>query len=236
MKHQLIILSIISLFISCKKEIIDSNRILNLEPFEEIELNDAFEVFVTEGNNYSIEIVGDEKVIDYVDVIVNNNILTIENTRKAEWMSPKKNKIRIYVTSLPLSKITAAEGCNIKTLTAITSDNFGLILKGKSSQANLELNNNSFYYWNHFPTGGKVTLSGKTEKLKIWNFAIMSVDARNLISKNAIVENSSLGDCEVTVINKLEYSISEKGNIHLYGDPPEIISKGLFSSGRLIQH
>ena len=236
MKQQLIILSIISLFISCKKEIIDSNRILNLEPFEEIELNDAFEVFITEGNDYSVEIVGDEKVIDYVDVIVNNKILTIENTRKVEWLSPKKNKIKIYVTSLPLNKITASEGCNIKTLTAITSDNFGFILTGKSSQANLELNNNSFYYWNNFPTGGKVTLSGKTEILKIWNFAIMSVDAKNLVSKNAIVENNSLGDCEVTVINKLEYSISEKGNIHLHGNPPEIISKGLFSSGRLIQH
>jgi hypothetical protein len=236
MKPLLILFSILSLFISCKKEDSETNRIINLEPFEQIKINDAFEVFITEGNDYSIEIVGDEKDIEYVNGIVENNTLTLENPRKIKWISPKNNTIKIYVTSPPLKRITASGGCNIKTLTAITSVDFGLILTGKSSQANLELNGNRFYYWNNFPTGGKLTLSGKTEILNIWNYAIMSVDAKNLISKHAIVENSSQGDCEVTVINKLEYRINEKGNIHAYGEPTEIISNGLFSSGRLIQH
>ncbi len=236
MKKQIILLCILCLVLSCKKEIINKSRILVVEPFEQIELNDAFEVFLTEGNNYSIEIIGDEKMIEYVDLKVENNILAIENKRKVKWISPTKNKIQIYVTSLPLKKITADEGCNIQTLSPITSTEFGLILTGKSNQANLELNGNIFYYWNNFPTGGKLTLSGKTEVLKIWNFAIMSVDAKNLISKYAIVENSSKGDCEVTVLNKLEYKISGEGNIQLYGEPSEIIENGLFSSGRLIQH
>ncbi len=236
MKKQIILLCIICLVLSCKKEIIIKSRILALEPFEQIELNDAFDVFLTEGNTYSIEIIGDEKMIEYVDLKVENNILAIENKRKVKWISPTKNKIQIYVTSLPLKKITADEGCNIQTLSPITSTEFGLVLTGKSNQANLELNGNTFYYWNNFPTGGKLTLSGKTEVLKIWNFAIMSVDAKNLTSKYAIVENSSKGDCEVTVLNKLEYKISGEGNIQLYGEPSEIIENGLFSSGRLIEH
>ena len=235
MKQQLLLFSILSLFISCKKEIVD-HRFLDLEAFEKIEVNDAFDVFITEGNNYSIDIVGDEKTIEYVNAIVENNILTLENKKKIKWISPKTNKIKIYVTSLPLKRVTAAGGCHIKTLNTITSIDFGLVLTGKSSEANLVLNNNRFYYWNNFPTGGKVTLSGKTESLNIWNYAIMSVDAKNLISKDAIVENSSQGDCEVNVIRKLEYSISEKGNIHLYGGPSEIILKDLTSSGKLIQH
>ena len=121
-------------------------------------------------------------------------------------------------------------------MSPITSTEFGLVLTGKSNQANLELNGNIFYYWNNFPTGGKLTLSGKTEILKIWNFDLMSVDAKNLTSKYAIVENSSKGDCAVTVLNKLEYKISGEGNIQLYGEPSEIIETGLFSTGRLIQH
>lgn len=236
MKQQLIILCILCLVLSCKKEIINKSRILAMEPFDLIELNDAFEVFLTEGNSYSIEIIGDEKIIEYVDLKVENKILTIENKRKEKWLTPTKNKIQIYVTSRPLKEITADEGCNIQTLSPITSTEFGLVLTGKSNQANLELNGNIFYYWNNFPTGGKLTLSGKTEILKIWNFALMSVDAKNLTSKYAIVENSSKGDCAVTVLNKLEYKISGEGNIQLYGEPSEIIETGLFSTGRLIQH
>tara|TARA_B100001173_G_scaffold46805_1_gene37528 strand:- start:60 stop:770 length:711 start_codon:yes stop_codon:yes gene_type:complete len=236
MKQQLILLCFLNLFISCKKEIVDANRVIDIVPFEQIELNDAFELFVTEGDHYSIEIFGDEKIIDYVDVNVKDKTLIIEDSRGIKWLSPKKNKIKIYVTSLPLKEITAAEGCNIETLNAITSLEFGLILTGKSNEAKLELDCNTFFYWNNFPSGGKVTLSGKTEMLKIWNFAIMSVDAKDLTTKHAIIENNSQGDCEVTVLNKLEYSINEKGNIHLYGNPSEIISNNLISSGRLIQH
>ena len=236
MKQQLILLCILNLFISCKKEIVDSNRVIDILPFEQIELNDAFELLVTEGDHYSIEIIGDEKIIDYIDADVINKTLFIEDTRGIKWLSPRKNKIKIHVTSLPLKTITASDGCNIKTLNAITSLEFGLILKGKSNEANLELDCKTFFYWNNFPSGGKVTLSGKTEMLKIWNFAIMSVDAKDLTAQNAIIENNSQGDCEVRVLNKLEYSINEKGNIHLYGKPSEIISNSLISSGKLIQH
>lgn len=236
MKQQLILLCILNLFISCKKEIVDSNRVIDILPFEQIELNDAFELLVTEGDHYSIEIIGDEKIIDYIDADVINKTLFIEDTRGIKWLSPRKNKIKIHVTSLPLKTITASDGCNIKTLNAITSLEFGLILKGKSNEANLELDCKKFFYWNNFPSGGKVTLSGKTEMLKIWNFAIMSVDAKDLTAQNAIIENNSQGDCEVRVLNKLEYSINEKGNIHLYGKPSEIISNSLISSGKLIQH
>ncbi|OFY24592.1 MAG: hypothetical protein A2X02_03245 [Bacteroidetes bacterium GWF2_29_10] len=236
MKQKLILFFILSLFLSCNKEKISKSRIIMLESFEQIKLNDAFELYITEGSNYSIEIVGDEKVIEYVDLKVENNTLTIENKKKWKWISPKKNKINIYVSSLPLKKITAADGCNIRTLTPITSMEFGLVLTGKSNQANLELRGNIFYYFNNFPTGGKLTLSGETEILKIWNFALMSVDARNLISKYAIVENSSKGDCHLTVLNKLEYSIRGEGNIYLYGKSLEIIANDISSSGRLFQY
>ena len=236
MKQFLIILSIISLFVSCEKDIIDSSRKLTPEPFVQIQLSDAFDVFLTEGNEYSIEIIGDAEMISYVDLSVNSKVLTIQSSKKFKWLSPEKNKTEIYVTSPPLEKVSAAEGCNIQTLSPITSIQFGLVLQGKSNQASLELDGKAFYYWNDFPSGGKLTLTGNTETLKIWNFALMSVDAKNLTAKNAVVENGSKGDCEVYVTNKLQYKITEEGNIHLYGNPLEIIENGLSSSGRLIQH
>jgi len=92
-----------------------------------------------------------------------------------------------------------------------------------------------FYYWNDFPCGGLLTLSGKAESLKLWNYAILSVDAKYLTAKTAIVENNSQGDCTVNVGEKLNYSITNKGNINLYGSPTEIIEGVLNSSGQLIE-
>ena len=237
MKLKLSFLFILFLLSSCKKEI--THRYLQLASFDQIELNDAFEVFLSEANNASAEIIGYENIIGHIDLKVENNILSIANNKNVKWLSPGKNKIMIYINSPPLKKIVAAEGCNIQTLTPITSEEFGLILTGKANEATLELGVNTFYYWNNIPCGGKLTLSGKAETLKIWNFALMSVDAKSLTSKNAIVENSSAGDCEVNVLNKLEYSIKGKGNIHLYGTPLEIIENGSSASsdsGILIKH
>ena len=85
--------------------------------------------------------------------------------------------------------VMASGGCDIKTSNPITSNEFGLVLMGKVNHANLELDCNNFYYWNNFPCGGNLTLYGKTNILDLWNFAIMSIDAKNLIAQNAKIEN-----------------------------------------------
>jgi hypothetical protein len=233
-----IIFSIFSLacLVSCKKENMHERRFSVLDPFNKIELNSPFDVYLNESNSNSIEIIGYEEVIRNVTFSIDSNVLKIGNPSHSKWLTPRKNKIELYINSEQLSGVTANETCNINTLTPITSDKFGLVLASKANEANLELDNHNFYYWNNFPCGGKLILSGKTDELKIWNYAIMSVDAKNLIAKYALVENSSKGNCEVTVLNKLEYSIFGAGDIHLYGSPPEIIKIQVTSSGQLIQH
>jgi len=227
---------LLCLIISCKKDIVNKSLFKALAPFDQIELNDVFEVYIDEDSVFSVEAYGDESFIEYVSYTINDKVLSIENKRKVIWQTPKRNKIVLFIRSPELSKIKATGGCNIKTLGPITSKDITLILAGKASQADLELDCDKFQYWNHFPTGGKLRLSGNTERLDIWNFAIMPVDAKNLTARNATIENSSEGDCEVRVLDKLEYSIKGSGNIHLYGDTKEIIEKELSSSGILIKH
>ncbi len=211
-------------------------RFSELSPFTEIEFNNCFDVYLNEDTIYSIEIIANEEMIGDIAFEVQDSVLMINNYASGKWLTPRKNKIQLYINSKQLSKVNANETCNIETISPITSNEFCLVLKSKANEASLELACNSFCYWNNFPCGGKLTLSGTVENLTLWNFAIMYVDAKNLIAKNALVENNSEGDCEVTVTNKLEYSIKGTGNIHLYGSPLEIIKIDLTSSGQLIQH
>ncbi|OFX61605.1 MAG: hypothetical protein A2046_09890 [Bacteroidetes bacterium GWA2_30_7] len=238
MKFQIIlIIFITALFLSsCKKDNLKDNKYYTLTPFNRIELNSTFDVYLNEDSNYSINIVGDKNIIENITFYIEDNILKISNKQKLKWLTPTKNKVELYINSKPLRMIVAKQTCNINTLSAITSDVIGLVLSSKANQANLELNCNEFYYWNDFPCGGKLTLYGKTEKIKLWNFAIMSIDAKNLITNYALVENSSKGNCEVTVLKEFEYSIFGTGDIILNGSPPKIIENQLKSSGALIKH
>ncbi len=231
-----ILFSLISSFLlfSCTKKNQTVSRFSELNPFTEIELNNSFDVYLNEDTIYNIEMIGNEEIIGDIVFDVEDSVLKISNDWSPKWLAPRKNKIQLYINSKQLRKVSANETCNIETISPITSYEFGLILKSKVNQASLELACHIFYYWNNFPCGGKLTLSGNTEILKLWNYAIMSVDAKNLDAKYALVENSSEGNCEITVTDKLEYSIHGDGDIHLYGSPPEIIEIQLTSSGQLI--
>ena len=126
--------------------------------------------------------------------------------------------------------------CNIKTQTPSTSDEFGIALKSKANEANLQLNCKKVGYWCDFLTGGKLTMSGNTDRLYMKNNALMSVDAKDLIIQDAYVQNSSHGNLELKVINALTYTVSGPGDIVLYPPyPSQINAIEISSTGRLLK-
>ncbi len=222
---------------SCSKNTEDKTITDNLPYFDSLIINSYFDVFLKEDSIFKLEIKGQEKQIDDITYAVTDGVLSITNQRKQKYLTPSKNKIEIYVYSKPLRFVNAKETCFIRTLNPITSDEFGLILDSKANTAELELNCETFYTWNVFPCGGKLTLSGESRELKIWNHALMEVDAQNLdVSDYILVENNSKGDCTVNTSAKLEYLINGSGNIISLKNPSIIVNKGVNSTGKLILH
>ncbi|MDA3891079.1 MAG: DUF2807 domain-containing protein [Salinivirgaceae bacterium] len=222
------------LFFSCQKNNQFTSIAENLSPFTSVELNSAFNIYLSEDSVFEIEIEGYERNVESIDFSVTDSVLSIRNNVNFKFTTPTKNKIDIYIKSKPLKQVSANETCNIKTITPITSASFGLILKSKSNRANLELNSGTFWYWNNFPCGGLITLNGQSKVLKLWNYALIKIDAQNLIVERAEIANHSKSDIDIHVTDKLEYSISNVGNIVLHNTPKEIIKNEVTSSGKLI--
>lgn len=224
------------LLFSCEKN--NDMKIVTVEKylphFEEIVLHSVFIVYLEQDSVFSIKITGNEDFVENIDYYIEDKVLNITNEFKFKWLRPKDNKVSLYISSDSLKKITAGQTCYIETVNAIKSDEIGLIFTGKLNQAQLELDCNIFFYWNNFPCGGRLTLTGNSKYLRIWNCALMAVDASNLSTDNALVENSSQGVCKVRVNNTLEYSIYGEGDIYLYGTPNQIIEGEITSSGTLI--
>lgn len=232
-----LLFALIVFSLSCKRKNFEEITLSydNLTPFDSIALNDVFDVYLTQDSNYTLKVTGSEDVVKEVNYTTLNNTLTIDNAYKQKWLAPKHNKVKLYISSNRPKRITTNQTCYVETTNPIITDEFGIIMGSKLSMAKLELNCNTFYFWNIFPCGGKLTLFGNTNRLILWNFAIMSVDAGQLTTGYALVENNSKGDCEVMVTDKLEYSIYGTGNIYLHGHPNEIILKEKTSSGQLIE-
>ena len=217
-QNTLIVMLLISL-VACKKKDTSYSVTTLPEAFSEVELHSAFDVFLKEDSVFSIKAIGRQDVVEALMFTVNEGILKIEDPRKSEWRTPTSNKVELYITTPPLSKVSTFEACNIKTLTPITSLDFGLVLGGKANEATLDLNCEVFYYWSGSVSGGKITLTGQSKQLKLWNTGLIQIDALNLQTDYALVENKSRGTCEVNVTDKLEYAIFNSGDIILHGNP-----------------
>ena len=150
-------------------------------------------------------------------------------------MHPSNNKIKVRLHTNGLHMIQANETCNIRSTNALTSDEIGMIMTSKLNEADLQLDCNTFYYWNNFPCGGKITLSGQVNDLKLWNVALMAVDAKALTCQTALVENASKGDCKLTCLQQITCALKGEGNIYLWGNPPSITVTEQSASGKLIK-
>lgn len=188
-------------------------------PFHTVELNDVFDVALVEDSVFYIEIIGSPKMVEGVEFRVQDSTLYLDRKNGNRWYRPGSNEVQVVIHAKPLELVVANKSCFVSTVNPITSYEFGLVFKDKSSHGKLDLNCYSFYFWNNEPTGGYLELSGNTYFLKLWNAAIMTVDAKNVTANYARIENYSKGDCTVTVNDHFDYVITGFGNIHLYGSP-----------------
>lgn len=233
-----LLLTMFGLLISCNDEGFEETTLKQgLSPFSTVEINSAFDVYLVEDTIYALNIVGHENVIKNIEFKVENEILRITNESRVKWVMPDKNKVKLFIHSKTLREVWPNETCFITTVNPITVDEFRIVMghNPKLSELNLELDCGSFFYWNNHQCGGKLTIRGRTKNLILSIFGLMSVNASELTTVNAGINNSSKGNCTVKVENRIEYRIRGAGNIYLYGNPEVIIPHEVTSSGQLIR-
>ncbi len=223
MRKYIILFSAALGLFSCIKEKEEmSMKTIHLNFFNQIELDNSFDVIYTEENQFLIHISASESIIEHIEYSVKDSILSIKNTKKFKWNEPQNNQVKLEISSMGLKRINANETCNIKTNNAITTQEFGIVLKSKANEADIIVNNTTFFYWNHFPCGGKLTVRGISKELKFWNSALMSIDAKNCISDYVLIDNESKGDCEVYATQRVDYHNDGEGDIIIYGSASEV--------------
>lgn len=225
---------LISLF-ACGKEKTQMKEIILADEFNVLTIDSRFDVVLTQSNTQSLLIAGHPNSVESVEFSILDKELRISSTGGNAWLRPKNNRTTLYISVKELKRINVNETGSLECSNELTGDEIGLVTTGKLAVANLKLNCGTFYFWNNFPCGGKITLEGNVQVLKLWNHALMQIDALQLNTIDSEIENNSQGDISTSTLNSIKYSIKGSGNIKLKGNPPLIFPLNSEGSGQLIQ-
>jgi hypothetical protein len=220
---------------SCQKEEVITGSAKQTSAFDKIEIDGSFDVVWAEDSVFSVQFAADRIFFDALSYELNDGVLIIHDGKSPRWRNPEAKKPLVRISGNHLKQIYLRETCYLTSETPIKSDEFGLVAVSKLNMADIELDCKVFYYWNSHPCGGEIKLRGTTDELKIWNFAIMKVDASACRTRYAWVENSSKSDVLVNVQEQIDYAIGGKGNILVQGNPQKLVElKPATDSGKII--
>ena len=232
MKNILVYCIIASLFLtSCMSALnnkIAGNGDVSIEertvtPFDEIDIDGVFKVYLTQGDTEKVEVEIDENLQQYVKVFNKGNTLVLDIEKGINWGKTVKNNV--YITLKNINKLSIDGVCSVQTNTILICDHLKLDIDGVSSSS-LELKCNRLVA--DLSGVGSSELSGEANEFTVSKDGVGSLKARNLIAAIVNISNSGVGSAEIYASQELSMKNSGVGSITYYG---EAVIKSMDSSG-----
>lgn len=176
----------------------------NVAPFTSISTEGAFTIEVTCQKDVSLEVEGDDNVLEFVTTDVGSNILRIKTTKNYSTNEPVKFKI-----SVP----------NLE----------GLSVNGAGHIEIKNLNNDKF----EIDTNGAPTIvaSGNTKVIDVGANGAGKIDAHNLHASRGVVDSKGVATVDLDVADQLDVTISGPAKVTYKGDP--VVNKTIHGPGKV---
>lgn len=199
--------------------------------FTAISSSGSWDVMVAYGESGSIQVEGDENLLEYIETKVDDGKLLIRARKSYNLRS--KNKITIYVSLTRLTGVSLSGSGDIlgdgkfsnEGTTEFKLSGSGKIRMGihKIKTAELAISGS-----------GNISLSGSANTVNIRISGSGNADCSSLITENAAAHVSGSGNIKINANSRIEASISGSGNISYQGAASDI-TKRVSGSGRLVK-
>ena len=190
-------------------QVVEESRKITDE-FTEVHASEGLDVFVTQGNEFSINVEADENIIDLIGTDIRDGRLkvhAIENIGRAT-----KN---IYVTLPTVSSLSTSSGADLIAQNTIKATKIEL---EASSGSDLEVEVDAREVSAETSSGADIKVSGKTETLYADASSGSDIKARGLVAKRCTADASSGADISVNVTESLTADASSGADISYTGD------------------
>lgn len=172
--------------------------------FTSISTEGAFTIEVTCQKEPSLEIEGDDNVLEFVKTDIGNNVLRLSNTKGYSVREPIK--LRISVPNLEGLSVSGAGKIDIKGL---NNDRFEIDSKGAPV----------------------IIVSGSTKSINIDSSGAGQIDTHNLRAARAAVDVKGAANVEVDAAEQLDVTISGPSSVIYRGDP--VVNKTINGPGKV---
>jgi hypothetical protein len=182
------------------------------DSFTGIKVSTGIDVYLKQGDEFSLAVEADENLHEYIITEVKNGILDIyteANIRNAD-------RKRVYVTMKDITSLRSTSAGDIYGETPVKTDNLKL---SASSAGDIKLEVYADNVDIDISSSGDITLSGEAATLNANLSSAGDLNAFNFKVKEAEVSVSSAGDADIYVTEKLNARASSAGDVNYKGDP-----------------
>jgi len=172
--------------------------------FTSISTEGAFTIEVTCQKNQSLEVEGDDNVLEYVTTEVSSNILRLKNTKNYSTSEPVK--FRISVPNLEGLSVNGAGHVDIK---GMNNDKFEIDTNGAAT----------------------IVVAGTTKLIDVGANGAGKIDAENLHAARGVVESKGVVRVDLDVTNQLDVTVSGPSTVTYKGDP--VVNKTIHGPGKV---
>jgi hypothetical protein len=180
--------------------------------FSSIKVGSGIDVFLTQGDNYKLEVEADENLQSWIRTEVTGNELHIFTEKSIRFAKTKK----VYVTCKTLERIEISSAGDVTGVTPFKTDKLDIEM---SSAGDLRLEVEASEIGISISSAGNAYLKGKTNVLKADLSSAGDLNAFDLIAKTGEISVSSAGDARVFITDEASFESSSAGDIDYKGEP-----------------
>lgn len=181
------------------------------EEFTRVSAAEGLMVYVTQADDFKIEVEADDNVIDLIRTDIKNGKLRIH----AEENIGRATK-KIYVSLPKVTELKSSSGAHLRTENTIESNE--LLVDG-SSGAILDVDLVSQELEIDASSGANLEISGETVSANVDVSSGGNINAKDLETRSCNAEASSGGNVKIQVSKSLVAKASSGGNIAYSGEP-----------------
>lgn len=196
--------------------------------FNRLSFSSIGKIIIEQGDEESLTIEAEKNVINAISVRTVANRLNIGLKRGFAKVIPTKD-VLFYLKVRDLSKIDLS-GAGIVECDNLKTEKLSIDSSGLGS---IKLNLIADSLEVEISGAGKIDITGKVNTQEIKITGAGSYDAKELISKDCIIDISGAGKAVVNVIQTLDVNISGIGSIEYNGSPT--VTKNISGVGRTVK-
>ena len=180
--------------------------------FSGVKVSTGIDVYLSQGNDMSIEVQADENLHEYILTEIRNDILhvyTDANIRRAEMK-------RVYVTMKEIDYLSTSSAGDIIGETPIRTDDLKM---NASSAGDIKIEVYAKNVEIDISSSGDITITGEADMLEGDLSSAGDLNAYNFKVREADLSASSAGDADINVTERLRARASSAGDINYKGNP-----------------